>query len=156
MVKEYFGYYNSPIGLLEIIATDNFISSVMFTEKIHEVSEQTEILISCIKQLDEYFKGTRKDFDIKYELKGTEFQKKVWNALKKIPYGQTVSYKDIAVSIGKEKAARAVGNANNKNRISLIIPCHRVIGADGSLTGYGGGLDKKQWLLNHEKKHKKV
>ena len=104
----------------------------------------------CIKQLDEYFSGKRKMFDIDVILKGTEFQRKVWNALKDIPYGVTVSYALIAEKTGDRKAARAVGNANNKNPVSIIIPCHRVIGSNGSLTGYGGGLWRKKWLLEHE------
>lgn len=104
----------------------------------------------CIKQLDEYFSGERKIFHIDVILKGTEFQRKVWNALKDIPYGVTVSYAVIAEKIGNKKAVRAVGNANNKNPMSIIIPCHRVIGSDGSLTGYGGGLWRKKWLLEHE------
>ena len=104
----------------------------------------------CINQLDEYFSGERKIFHIDVILKGTEFQRKVWNTLKEIPYGVTVSYAMIAGKIGNKKAVRAVGNANNKNPVSIIIPCHRVIGSDGSLTGYGGGLWRKKWLLEHE------
>jgi|LSQX01.2.fsa_nt_gb methylated-DNA-[protein]-cysteine S-methyltransferase len=152
MQKEYYGYYSTPIGLLEIIATDDFIVSVMFTDKSNKVTKQPQVLKYCIKQLDEYFKGIRKEFNIVPKLSGTEFQIKVWNALNGIPYGKTLSYKDIAVKTGNDKAARAVGNANNKNKISIIIPCHRVIGKDGSLTGYAGGQSRKQWLLEHEKR----
>ncbi|HEY8891903.1 MAG TPA: methylated-DNA--[protein]-cysteine S-methyltransferase [Clostridium sp.] len=150
MIKKYYGYYNSPIGILEIITSDNAVISVMFLEEGKENTEEPPILKEVIKQFDEYFRGTRKDFDIKCEITGTEFQKKVWKVLMKIPYGVTLSYKQIAIAIGNEKATRAVGNANGKNIISIIIPCHRVIGSDKSLTGYAGGLNRKKWLLEHE------
>jgi methylated-DNA-[protein]-cysteine S-methyltransferase len=101
--------------------------------------------------LDEYFKGKRQNFSLELQLEGTDFQKKVWEQLQKIPYGETASYKDVAVAIGNEKAVRAVGGANGMNNIAIIIPCHRVIGADGNLVGFGGGLWRKVWLLNHEK-----
>ena len=103
-------------------------------------------------QLDEYFAGKRKVFDIPLNLCGTKYQKKVWNVLTTIPYGETRSYKDIAAITGNKKASRAVGGANNKNQIAIRVPCHRVIGANGKLTGYAGGLDKKKWLLEHESK----
>ncbi len=150
MTKKYYGYYNSPIGILEIITSEDGIISAMFVEETKENAEDTEILREAIKQFDEYFKGTRKDFDIKCEVEGTEFQKRAWKALTQIPYGETRSYKEQAIQIGNEKATRAVGNANSKNLISIIIPCHRVIGANKSLTGYAGGLNRKQWLLEHE------
>lgn len=105
------------------------------------------------KQLREYFKGKRKDFSIPLITPGTEFQQTVWNSLKKIPYGTTLSYLEQARSINKPGAVRAVANANGSNRIAVIIPCHRVIGSDGNLVGYGGGLEKKRWLIDHEKKH---
>ncbi|MEG2655908.1 MAG: methylated-DNA--[protein]-cysteine S-methyltransferase [Clostridium sp.] len=151
MIRKYYGYYNSPIGMVEIIASDRAIISVMFVDEAKENLEETEILKECIKQLDEYFNGTRREFDIECEVQGTEFQKNAWKALMKIPYGETWSYKQQAIQIGNEKATRAVGNANSKNLISIIIPCHRVIGANKSLTGYAGGLNRKQWLLQHEK-----
>ena len=110
---------------------------------------------SAIEQLNEYFTGKRKDFDLPLAPSGTHFQQKVWAQLQKIPYGQTRSYKDIAQSVGSPKGFRAVGMANNKNPIAIVIPCHRVIGADGSLVGYGGGLDMKQSLLDLEKKYGK-
>ena len=150
MTKKYYGYYNSPIGILEIIASDNAVISAMFIEDMKEITSESQILKEAIKQFDEYFKGTRKDFDIKCEVRGTEFQKKVWKALMEIPYGVTMSYKEMAIAIGNIKATRAVGNANSKNIISIIIPCHRVIGSDKSLTGYAGGLNRKKWLLEHE------
>ena len=102
--------------------------------------------------MNEYFSGERKKFDLPLYFEGTEFQKSVWNELRKIPYGTTVSYKDIAEGINNEKAVRAVGNANNKNKIMIIVPCHRVIGKNGKLVGFAGGLDKKEFLLEHEKK----
>ncbi len=108
-------------------------------------------LEECVAQLDQYFKGTRKDFSLKLALEGTEFQQQVWRELSNIPYGQTASYLDIARAIGNEQAVRAVGAANGQNPISIIIPCHRVIGSDGKLTGYGGGLWRKEWLLTHER-----
>jgi len=151
MTKRYYGYYNSPIGVLEIITSDYAIISAMFVDELKETIVESKILIQAINQFDEYFKGTRKDFDIKCEVKGTEFQEKVWEALVEIPYGVTLSYKQLAIAIGNEKAARAVGKANSKNIISIIIPCHRVIGSDKSLTGYAGGLNRKQWLLEHER-----
>ena len=105
----------------------------------------------CFKQLKEYFEGSRREFDLPIEMNGTQFQKKVWKELLKIPYGETRSYKDIAISIGNEKACRAIGMANNKNHIPIIIPCHRVIGSNGKLVGYAGGIDIKEKLLNIEK-----
>src|SRR5699024_8750818 len=110
--------------------------------------ESPDYINECKKQLLEYFNGERKVFDLKLNPKGTEFQKKIWNELIKIPYGETKSYSEIAKNIGNPKACRAVGNANNKNPIGICIPCHRVIGKNGSLTGYAGGIDKKEYLLN--------
>ena len=153
MTKKYYGYYSSPIGVLEIITSKDAVLSAMFVEEEKESSEETEILREAISQFDEYFKGTRKDFNIKCEVEGTEFQKTAWKALMEIPYGETRSYKQQAILIGNEKATRAVGSANSKNIISIIIPCHRVIGSNQKLTGYAGGLDKKQWLLEHEKEN---
>ena len=115
----------------------------------------SEEISRCKIQLEEYFQGERKDFDIniKYSV-GTEFQRKVWDKLKEISYGETVSYKHIAKEIGNEKASRAVGGANNKNPLGIIVPCHRVIGSNSKLVGYAGGLDKKQYLLELESKYK--
>lgn len=156
MTKRYYGYYNSPIGVLEIITSGDAVISAMFVDEMKENTENLEILNVAIKQYDEYFKGTRREFDIKCEAQGTEFQEKVWKSLEEIPYGVTLSYKELAMVIGNEKASRAVGKANSKNIISIIIPCHRVIGADKSLTGYAGGLDRKQWLLGHERKNSTI
>lgn len=156
MIQKYYYYYDSPIGILEIGTTEDELISILYVDEKRENTEQPEILKETIKQIQEYFNGTRKEFDIKFKLKGTEFQEKVWNALTDIPYGDTVSYKYIATKIGNEKAVRAVGNTNGRNIINIVVPCHRVIGANKSLTGYGGGLDKKSWLLKHEEKFSKA
>lgn len=156
MDLQYISYYDSPIGLIKITANENAITGLDFVYKKTK-EEENELIIICKKQLDEYFKGERIEFDLDIHLNGTEFQVAVWNELKKIPYGEKRSYKDIARAIGNEKAVRAVGGANNKNKIAIIVPCHRVVGSDGSLTGYAGGLWRKQWLLEHENtvlKHK--
>lgn len=149
---EYKSYYKSDLGVIEIISTEDYIIEVGFVEKEGEVTEVPSILQEAYNQIDEYFKGKRKEFDLKLNVQGTDFQKKVWNALTEIPYGKVVSYKDIAKAVGNEKAVRAVGNSNNKNRIAIVIPCHRVIGSNGKLVGYAGGLHFKEWLLEHEKK----
>ncbi|MFE4074932.1 methylated-DNA--[protein]-cysteine S-methyltransferase [Peribacillus sp. YIM B13477] len=147
--------YESPIGVIEISGTNDAISSIMFAErdiKINIMQEHTpQVLAECFSQLDEYFKGERREFTFPYTLEGTIFQKNVWNVLTGILYANTGSYKDIAVSIGNEKAIRAVGSANGRNKLSIVIPCHRIIGSNGKLTGYAGGLWRKEWLLQHER-----
>ena len=142
--------YNSPIGELYIKADDYSLLSVSFSSKENAISSENEIIKNTKKQLDEYFSRRRKIFDLPLNPTGTEFQKKVWAELIKIPYGQKRTYKEIAFLVGNPKAVRAVGSANNKNPIAIIIPCHRVIGSNGNLIGYRGGLDKKQILLNIE------
>lgn len=149
--SQLYGYYNSPIGIIEITATEEAITSLYFVEQSTMVTDESTIISEAIIQLNEYFKGIRKVFDLKCEATGTNFQKKVWDELIKIPFGETLSYKELAIKVGNEKARRAVGNANGKNAISIIVPCHRVIGSDKSLTGYAGGISRKQWLLSHEK-----
>lgn len=145
-------YYSSPIGLIEVTGNDEGILSVYFTDKKKNSSPTTSACLKeCIYQLDEYFKGIRYEFGLKLNPKGTLFQKNVWEKLLTIPFGKTVSYLHISQLIGNVKAIRAVGNANGSNPISVIIPCHRVIGADGKLVGYGGGIKRKEWLLNHER-----
>ncbi|WP_106769696.1 methylated-DNA--[protein]-cysteine S-methyltransferase [Paenibacillus faecalis] len=147
--------YESPIGVIEIIGTGEAVHSMMFKERdiaVHMIQQQTpRVLVDCYRQLDEYFKGKRRKFTFPYRLAGTDFQKKVWGALTEVSYANTASYKDIAVSIGQEKAIRAVGNANGKNKMWIVIPCHRIIGSNGQLTGYAGGLWRKEWLLEHER-----
>ena len=150
-----FGYFNSPIGTIKIEADDEYITAVYFIDKNStlntDVEEVNDSIIICKKQLQEYFNGIRKCFDIKLKfLKATEFQKKVWKELQKIPYGQTASYKEIAERINNPKGWRAVGNANNKNPIAIIVPCHRIVGSNGKMVGYAGGIDKKEFLLSLE------
>jgi methylated-DNA-[protein]-cysteine S-methyltransferase len=154
MTKKFYGYYKSPIGLLEIICSKESLLSVEFVEKKISEVRSNSLVDAVLKQLDQYFKGVRKEFDLPLALRGTPFQNCVWNELQKIPFGQTISYKELALIIGNEKATRAVGNANGKNLISIIVPCHRIIGSNKSLTGYAGGLDRKRWLLEHEHKGK--
>jgi methylated-DNA-[protein]-cysteine S-methyltransferase len=151
MNKTHKAYYGSEIGLIEIIGTEEGILSLDFLEEgSMDNSEIHPCLEKCLEQLDEYFRGTRRDFSLNMILQGTVFQKNVWSQLMKIPFGETVSYKYIASSIGNTKAVRAVGNANGKNRIAIIIPCHRVIGSNGTLVGYASGVWRKEWLLKHE------
>ncbi|MFQ6079256.1 MAG: methylated-DNA--[protein]-cysteine S-methyltransferase [Thermodesulfobacteriota bacterium] len=145
--------YLSPLGPLRILGLTSAVLEVEFCEaEIASIDDSVpEILLACRSQLDEYFKGKRKVFDLKLEPRGTAFQKSVWRQLLRIPYGETRSYKDIARGVGNIQAVRAVGMANGRNPISIIIPCHRVIGIKGDLVGYGGGLWRKQWLLDHER-----
>lgn len=153
MSQEHTAYYRSEIGLLEIIGTEQGIKEVRFAEAEPPDEPSTEVhpcLQDCVRQLDEYFKGERQEFSLDLVPDGTSFQQKIWQQLLAIPYGKTVSYLDIARAVGDEKAVRAVGNANGRNKIVIIMPCHRVIGSNGQLTGYGGGLWRKEWLLDHE------
>ena len=143
---------DSPIGKLTLMADENALRAVYMETSVAPQGElrSTPLLERAAVQLEEYFAGKRTDFDLPLEPIGTEFQTEVWKALTKIPFGQTCSYADIARTIRRPKAMRAVGAANGQNPIAVIVPCHRVIGADGSLTGYGGGLPRKKWLLSHE------
>lgn len=126
-------------------------TAVFGTEVIRDSDCPSELLQKARQELEEYFAGIRREFDLPLHMHGTEFQVKVWNALRQIPYGETCSYQDIAERIGNPKACRAVGGANNKNQILILVPCHRVIGKDGSLVGFGGGLDMKEYLLKLER-----
>lgn len=146
----YKAYYKSDIGTIEITGDEDGITALDFIEQEPPYSEVHQCLADCVKQLDEYFRKGRKEFSLNLKVQGTEFQKKVWGELLKIPYGTTASYTDIAKAVGNEKSVRAVGSTNGRNKIAIIIPCHRVIGKDGSLTGYAGGLWRKEWLLKHE------
>jgi len=151
-MKTYRAYYPSEVGLLEITATDRGIAGLRFVKnKTKAQSDSHPLLSECFRQLDEYFRGERKRFELKLKPEGTDFQKKVWDELRKIPFGKTASYAEVALAIGRPKAGRAVGGANGRNPIAVIIPCHRVIGSDGSLTGFGGGLWRKERLLKHER-----
>lgn len=149
-------YYETKLGRIGIAEANGRITHLFFDgEKFPEkdrIKNESPVLAEAGKQLREYFDGTRRDFDLPLAPAGTAFMQKVWKALQGIPYGETRSYKEIAAAAGNVKACRAVGMANNRNPISIFIPCHRVIGANGDLVGYGGGLDKKVFLLELEKK----
>ena len=154
-----FTYYKTPIGLLKITGNNYGISSIIFIEDINKLEQFKNIkspfdvplcLKVCVDQLKEYFNGKRRKFSILLNPKGTPFQKSVWKELTAIPFGKTTSYLSQSNSLGKPKAIRAVASANGKNPICIVIPCHRVIGSDGSLTGYASGLWRKKWLLDHE------
>jgi len=152
-MKIHKAYYQSQIGLIEIAGDEKELRSVDFVVTSEAATSEVPLhLQECFRQIEEYFPGKRKEFSLKLRLEGTDFQKKVWQELMKIPYGETVSYKDIAEAIANPKAVRAVGQANHNNPISIIVPCHRVIGRDGKLVGYGGGLWRKEWLLEHERR----
>ncbi len=152
MNKKY-AYYDTEIGTIKIGYIDEAITDINIIEKNEIITNDTPCALSdtAAKQINEYLKGKRKAFDLKIQMSGTPFQLCVWQSLKKIPYGQTKSYKQIAEEVGSPKAFRAVGMANNKNPILIVIPCHRVIGSDGSLTGYAYGTDLKQRLLDLER-----
>ena len=145
-------YYKSPLGPIQIVGSQDSIITVNFVEETMLGEADLPFCVKeCWKQLDEYFRGDRKNFFLNLEPAGTDFQKAVWRQLQQIPYGKTTSYGDIADILARPNASRAVGGANGKNPIAVIIPCHRVIGSDGSLTGYGGGLWRKRWLIGFER-----
>ena len=156
----YYCYFESPLGKL-LLTGNKLLESLHFPIGKTKVEPEKDwiynekIFLKAIDQLDAYFKGELTKFDIELNIQGTDFQKKVWKELVKIPYGETLSYGELAKRIGNPKASRAVGMANGKNPISIIVPCHRVIGKNGSLTGFGGGLDAKKTLLDLEKRIKK-
>lgn len=153
----YYSQYSSPAGKIILTQENKHLTGLWFEGEKHSASidpswKRDEAAFKSIQQqLDAYFAGKLQRFDVSCKVSGTPFQERVWKALSKIPYGQTWSYSEIAASIGNPKAVRAVGTANGRNPISIIVPCHRVIGADGTLTGYGGGLKAKAWLLKLEK-----
>ncbi len=147
--------FETPLGQAKIIGDAYGITSVSIVNAIEESSDEIpEDLLECVTQLKAYFNKELKAFNLKLNPIGTVFQKKVWKQIETIPYGQTLSYLKLSKQIGDVKAIRAVANANGKNPLWIIVPCHRVLGSDGSLTGYAGGLHRKQWLLNHESKYK--
>ncbi|MDV3427176.1 MAG: methylated-DNA--[protein]-cysteine S-methyltransferase [Bacillota bacterium] len=153
---KYIFFYQTRIGRIGIVETDAAITNVYFPNEIIPTGmdeKETELIKKAGEEINEYFSGKRSNFDIPLAPAGTEFQKSVWNVLKKIPYGKTFSYKQVAEAIGNPKASRAVGMANNRNPIPLFIPCHRVIGSNGKLVGFAGGLDLKESLLNMEKEN---
>ena len=144
-------HIKTPIGICEIKGNQLRVTQVSILDTEIPVSDVIPaVLQNCVMQLEEYFNGTRKVFDIELDYIGTDFQKKVWKSLNAIPYGKTATYLKQTRLLGDEKAIRAVASANGKNPFWIILPCHRVIGTDGSLTGYAGGLWRKKWLLEHE------
>ena len=151
-------YYQSPLGLLRIGGTDTYINEISFVDhlddaKYHRPGLQGPVppmVIQCIEQLIQYFQGQRRVFDFPVAQDGSSFQQRVWNELTAIPFGKTISYLELSRRLGDTKAIRAAAAANGKNNIAIVVPCHRVIGSSGSLTGFGGGLGRKQWLLEHE------
>ncbi|CAB4659915.1 unannotated protein [freshwater metagenome] len=154
------GTLQAPFGLLTVVASHRGVRYITFEEDAHpkpyvdmDVRDDSEhpVVASALMQLREYLAGDRTSFDLPLDLQGTEFQVDAWNALAKIPFGSTVSYAQQAASIGRPKATRAIGSANGRNPVVIVLPCHRVVGADGSLTGFGGGLHVKSWLLDLEK-----
>jgi len=155
---EYYDYYNSPLGQILLVANDEAVTGLHFVgEKYYPAIDNAwrhqpnaKLIVRVRKQLDEYFAGKRQDFDLAVDPAGTPFQRGVWRALQKIPYGATMNYGALAQRIGKPSASRAVGAANGRNPISIVIPCHRVIGANGDLTGYAGGMERKAALLRLE------
>ncbi|HVM90227.1 MAG TPA: methylated-DNA--[protein]-cysteine S-methyltransferase [Puia sp.] len=150
-------YYQSPLGLLKIAGTEDFITEILFIDNIERPhidhkKKLPPIIINVIEQLIQYFQGQRKIFNFPMNQSGTEFQKKVWNELLSIPFGKTISYLELSRKLGDTKAIRAAASANGKNNIVIVVPCHRVIGSKNDLVGYGGGIWRKKWLLEHEAK----
>lgn len=146
---------NSPLGFTKIVGDDQGVSSITVLNSEETITDIIpDVLQDCVYQLQEYFEGKRHTFGLKLNPKGTDFQKRVWQQLVKIPFGKTISYLELSKRLGDVKAIRAAASANGKNPLWIIIPCHRVIGSDGSLTGYASGLGRKQWLLNHESPNK--
>lgn len=152
MATSYTTFYSSPIGLMEISSTDKAVVAVSFVETKEKASTESipDCLKACVEQLDEYFRGARKAFTVPLLLEGTSFQQQVWSELENIPFGKTTSYLALARKLNNPNAMRAIGNTNSKNKICILLPCHRVIGHDGSMVGYAGGLWRKKWLLAHE------
>lgn len=144
-------FYRTPLGVARITDDDGFISAISIRDEDIEVNEpETDLLKTVALQFDEYFAGKRKDFDFPIKQAGTDFQQKVWQQLLQIPYGNTTSYAALSNQMKSPLAIRAIASANGRNNLWIVVPCHRVIGSDGSLTGYAGGLWRKQWLLEHE------
>ena len=148
-------YFKTPLGIAKIIGDENGISVISIADEGTVSETIPEVLQEAVSQLNDYFEGKRTDFNFKLNPSGTEFQQKVWKALVEIPFGKTCSYMDLSKKLGDVKAIRAVASANGKNPLWIVVPCHRVIGTDGSLTGYAGGLWRKKWLLEHENPSRK-
>lgn len=152
-------FYRSPLGLMKISATDTYIREISFIDNLEGTGIEEDlkgpipfILIQCIEQLIQYFQGQRRGFELPVHQEGSEFQQRVWNELSGIPFGKTISYLEQSRRLGDTNAIRAVAAANGRNNISIVVPCHRVIGSKRDLVGYGGGLWRKKWLLDHETK----
>jgi methylated-DNA-[protein]-cysteine S-methyltransferase len=143
-------YYHSPVGWLDIETIESAVTSIRFCDGLEIQDNPNEMAMEALRQIDEYFAGERDRFDLPLEMKGTPFQKTVWEKLLDIPYGKTISYLELSRRLGNVNAVRAAGHANGQNPLPIVVPCHRVIGADGNLIGYGGGLWRKKWLLSHE------
>ena len=143
-------YIKTPLGIATIIGDENGVSEISVSQEGEVSTIIPAVLQEAVLQLQDYFEKKRTSFDFKINLKGTEFQQKVWKGLLEIPFGKTMSYMELSKNMGDAKAIRAVASANGKNPLWIVVPCHRVIGADGSLTGYAGGLWRKKWLLEHE------
>ncbi|OQP56968.1 cysteine methyltransferase [Niastella vici] len=158
MPESFTTYYQSPVGLLQIEGTGHFISKVHFIDEQDEVTAGTDtnslppMAIQAVEQLIEYFQGQRRFFELPISQEGTPFQQKVWAELMNIPFGKTISYLELSHRLGDPKVIRAAAAANGKNNVAIIVPCHRVIGANNQLVGYAGGLPRKKWLLQHENK----
>jgi methylated-DNA-[protein]-cysteine S-methyltransferase len=151
-------YYQSPVGMLRISGTEHFISEVSFVDNPDEIADNTNreqlpyMAIQAIEQLIQYFHGNRRDFELPINQEGTDFQQKVWHELMNIHFGKTISYQELSRRLGDPKVIRAAAAANGKNHVAIVVPCHRVIGSNRELVGYGGGLWRKKWLLEHENK----
>ncbi len=155
-MRSYFTSLESPVGRIVLVSNDTHLKSLSFSnEQVDEAEKLPEILLQTVHQLNEYFAGTRYQFDLELDPDGSSFQRMVWQELLKVPYGSTKSYREIALKTGSALNTRAVGTANGKNPISIIVPCHRIIGSDGKMVGYAGGLERKKWLLLHESQHTK-
>ena len=147
---------DSPIGMLTLSASDGLLTGMFMPDQKHAPTTASQWdrddawFAEITEQLDQYFAGTLSQFDLPIRMDGTDFQRRVWSHLRQIPYGETISYGDLARRVGSPNASRAVGSANGRNPVAVIVPCHRVIASDGSLGGYGGGLARKTWLLDHE------
>lgn len=153
-IAKFSQYMETPLGTMEFLAVENALLAVMFVEEKKSEENPNEITKEAVHQFEEYFQGKRKTFNLKIKFLGTEFQNRVWNELLNIPYGETISYSEQSLRINNPKAVRAVGGANSKNIFTILAPCHRVIGKNKTLTGYAGGLDKKQWLLDFESRNR--
>lgn len=150
---EYRVCYKSPLGLLILKSDGQAVTEICFSDHDSLDTDACDLLIECKNQLDDYFSGKSLEFNLPLNPEGTVFQKKVWAELMTIPNGQTITYQQLAMRLGDPKLVRAVGSANGRNPLAIVIPCHRVIGTGNKLTGYAGGLPRKQWLLAHERGH---